>query len=375
MAGPKVLVDGKEPGNRKNMPNKFKFHLFERCSGGVLNLRFDSTVLESYYTLCSFPHSLSRFRIAVSYFALVCATWMVFFAVTGTEQWAVYVAGTAIGLIVAIILLILTCSKVIFEKNFLVLYIILALFFSLLFLLAFVPSTVGVSSAFNSSLIVQLLLTLYINIPLRLWQVILIGGPVSLIHTILSCTVCGKINARLVCIYVLLHCCTHMVGFVQHILSQVRRRSTFMRLGHSALMRKAIEKEQQLQNEMIQSLMPQEVAREVMQGSYDSEDGEDEDDNLTVEGNDNNGNEFDDGEFAMNDLGKNKKYKKTVKRVRSKRRKSDSLFDDSEDYSADETDPLKNLEGGSSSANRWMVCLPNHSKVPRKEAGRSTLLY
>ncbi|VDO03766.1 unnamed protein product [Rodentolepis nana] len=227
-----------------------------------------------------------------------------------------------------------------------------ALFFSLLFLLAFVPSTVGVSSAFNSSLIVQLLLTLYINIPLRLWQVILIGGPVSLIHITLSCTVCGKINARLVCIYVLLHCCTHMVGFVQHILSQVRRRSTFMRLGHSALMRKAIEKEQQLQNEMIQSLMPQEVAREVMQGSYDSEEGEDEDDNSTVGGNDSNSNEFDDGEFAMHDLGKDKKYKKTVKQIRSKRRKSDSLFDDSEDYSGDEADPLKNIEGGGSSRHR-----------------------
>lgn len=56
-----------------------------------------------------------------------------------------------------------------------------------------------------------------------------------------------------------------------------------MRLGHSALMRKALEKEQQTQNEMIQSLMPQKVAHEVMQGSYNSEDedeaNEDEGDN------------------------------------------------------------------------------------------------
>lgn len=228
MAGSEALSDRKESSKKKKLPNEFRFHLFERCSGGVLNLRFDSTVLESYYTLCSFPHSLSRFRIAVSYFALVCATWMIFFAIAGTEQWAVYVAGTATGLIVAIILFGITCSKVIFEKNFLILYIILALFFSLLFLLAFVPSTVGVSSAFNASLIVQFLLILYINIPLRLWQVILIGGPVSLIHITLSCTVCGVINARLICIYILLHCCTHMIGFVQHILSQVSPTLTFL---------------------------------------------------------------------------------------------------------------------------------------------------
>ena len=198
-----------------------KFRLFERCSGGVLNLRFESTVLESYYTLCSFPHSLSRFRIAVSYFALVCATWMTFFLAVGTEQWIIYVTGASAGLIVSVVLFGLTCSKVIFEKNFLVLYITLALFFSLLFLLAFVPSTVGVSSAFNASLIVQLLLMIYINIPLRLWQVILICGPVSIIHVILSCTVCGSISAKLTYIYIILHCCVHMVGFVQHILSQV----------------------------------------------------------------------------------------------------------------------------------------------------------
>lgn len=211
----------KKASDKKNETYHFKFHLFERCSGGVLNLRFDSAVLESHYTLCSLPHSLSRFRVAVSYFALVCTTWMIFFAVAGTEQWMIYVAGAATGLIVAIILFGLTCSKIIFEKNFLVLYIILALFFSLLFLLAFVPSTVGVSSAFNASLIVQMLLIIYINIPLRLWQVILIAGPVSLIHIILSCTVCGKVNAGLICIYILLHCCTHMIGFVQNILSQV----------------------------------------------------------------------------------------------------------------------------------------------------------
>ena len=154
---------------------------------------------------------------------------MIFFVVAGTEQWSIYVTGAAVGLVVAIVLFALTCSKVIFEKNFLVLYIILALFFSLLFLLAFVPSTVGVSSAFNASLIVQLLLIIYINIPLRLWQVSLICGPVSIVHVILSCTVCGTINARLTCIYVLLHCCIHMIGFVQHILSQVSLVNEFSR--------------------------------------------------------------------------------------------------------------------------------------------------
>ncbi|KAL5961566.1 Adenylate cyclase type 2, partial [Taenia solium] len=337
MAAHKAQDNGNEVPRSSSRSNKFRFHLFERCSGGVLNLRFDSTVLESYYTLCSFPHSLSRFRIAVSYFALVCATWMIFFATSGTEQWMIYVAGTATGLVVAIVLFALTCSKVIFEKNFLVLYIILALFFSLLFLLAFVPSTVGVSSAFNASLIVQLLLTIYINIPLRLWQVMLICGPVSIMHVVLSCTVCGKINSRLTCIYIILHCCIHMIGFVQHILSQVRRRSTFMRLGHSALMRKALEREQQTQNEMIQSLMPQKVAHEVMQGSYNSEDEEANED----EG---------DNELRMVGFQKGKKDVKATNlgKRNVKEGKSASFSDDTDDYSAEESEPLKGTEGSTS---------------------------
>lgn len=207
----------------KQAQRKFNFRLFERCSGGLLNLRFDSSVLESYYNRCSFPHSLFRFRVAVSYFALVCFAWLIFFIFAGAEQWISYVSGAAIGLVVAIILFSLTCSKILFENNFLIFYVFVSLFFSLLFLLPFVPAVVGVSSAFNSSIVVQLLLNIYINIPLRLWQVILMCGPVSVIHIVLSYTVGGTANPRLICIYVLMHCCVHLIGFLQHILSQVIR--------------------------------------------------------------------------------------------------------------------------------------------------------
>ena len=88
---------------------------------------------------------------------------------------------------------------------------------------------------------------------------------------------------------------------------QVRRRSTFMRLGHSALMRKALEKEQKIQNEMIQSLMPQKVAQEVMQGSYDSEDEdvqEEATDVIVASGNENV------NDVQMNSLSTNKKVEK-----------------------------------------------------------------
>ncbi|KAM7539913.1 hypothetical protein Aperf_G00000034565 [Anoplocephala perfoliata] len=146
-----------------------------------------------------------------------------------------------------------------------------------------------------------------------------------------------------------------MIGFVQNILSQVRRRSTFMRLGHSALMRKALKKEQQLQNEMIQSLMPQEVAREVMQGSYDSEDDDEEEEQENAVANANDGtaghrgssNDAQMGSFEVNKKQGRRKSQSSRKDVRN--RDSATISDDSDDYSADETEPLKVTEGGSSS--------------------------
>lgn len=123
-----------------------------------------------------------------------------------------------------------------------------------------------------------------------------------------------------------------------------------MRLGHSALMRKALEKEQQLQNEMIQSLMPQEVAREVMQGSYDSTEGEEEDETATGGAIAKSDDAVDGGEVLMRGLVKNKRRdgKKKGKQKRSKRWESSSLSDESDYYSGDEMDPLKSMERSSS---------------------------
>ena len=125
---------------------------------------------------------------------------------------------------------------------------------------------------------------------------------------------------------------------------QVRRRSTFMRLGHSALMRKALEKEQKIQNEMIQSLMPQKVAQEVMQGSYDSEDEdvqEEATDVIVASGNENV------NDVQMNSLSTNKKVEKkgSVEKKSSKSRDSISFSDDTDD-SVDENEPLRGVEAG-----------------------------
>uniref|UniRef100_A0A5K3FS66 adenylate cyclase n=1 Tax=Mesocestoides corti TaxID=53468 RepID=A0A5K3FS66_MESCO len=105
-----------------------------------------------------------------------------------------------------------------------------------------------------------------------------------------------------------------------------------MRLGHSALMRKALEKEQQTQNEMILSLMPQKVANEVMQGSYNSEDdGEvNEDDGSN--------------DPKSNGIWRDKKSTKMKKLVKNGGALTESISFSDDNYSANEAYPLKGSE-------------------------------
>ncbi|CAH8510235.1 unnamed protein product [Schistosoma turkestanicum] len=66
-------------------------------------------------------------------------------------------------------------------------------------------------------------------------------------------------------------------------MSQVWRRSTFLRMGYNALMRKALKKEQEIRDDMIRSLMPNQVAQEVMrevgnESNMEHDDTNDDDD-------------------------------------------------------------------------------------------------
>ncbi len=116
-----------------------------------------------------------------------------------------------------------------------------------------------------------------------------------------------------------------------------------MRLGHSALMRKALEKEKLTQNEMIQSLMPEKVALEVMQGSHDGDDDGEEADDVGSGG----GEDAYNGSIAMTSAGRRGGKKSDKKRRAAKKRGSStaddtfSFSEEAEEYSLSEQEPLR----------------------------------
>lgn len=58
-----------------------------------------------------------------------------------------------------------------------------------------------------------------------------------------------------------LHVCVHLLGVHLYILTQVRQRKTFLKVGQSLLARKDLELETQFKDHMIQSVMPKKVGR------------------------------------------------------------------------------------------------------------------
>uniref|UniRef100_A0A915DQL0 Guanylate cyclase domain-containing protein n=1 Tax=Ditylenchus dipsaci TaxID=166011 RepID=A0A915DQL0_9BILA len=61
-----------------------------------------------------------------------------------------------------------------------------------------------------------------------------------------------------------LHACIHLLGVHLFILTQVRQRKTFLKVGQSLLARKDLELETQFKDHMIQSVMPKKVASELL---------------------------------------------------------------------------------------------------------------
>ncbi|KAF8571918.1 hypothetical protein P879_00741 [Paragonimus westermani] len=256
-----------------------RFHLFERCTGGFLNSKFDSDLLESFYSECSFPRATGRFRFGTVFIAFACVIWLLYFCILQLSQWEYYLYGLICGVVLSAGFFGVSYAGAFFKTNFLWISGLYASVFSLLALLPFAIKFPSVTLAFNLSISVQLVVLIYTMIPLRLWQLLLICGPLSLVQIILAGTRYGSIGAANVFLHVVAHIFVHIIGVILHLMSQVWRRSTFLRLGYSALMRKELKKEKELRDDMIRSLMPNEVAQEVMRdvgqdGSPDDPDGE-----------------------------------------------------------------------------------------------------
>ncbi|WKY01085.1 hypothetical protein Q1695_015241 [Nippostrongylus brasiliensis] len=108
----------------------------------------------------------------------------------------------------------------------------------------------------------QVVLLIYTVIPLPLYLCILIGLVYSCLFEMLSRNrlAYGDVSH----IQLVLHVGVHLLGVHLFILTQVRQRKTFLKVGQSLLARKDLELETQFKDHMIQSVMPKKVADELL---------------------------------------------------------------------------------------------------------------
>ncbi|XP_067663471.1 adenylate cyclase type 9-like isoform X2 [Haliotis asinina] len=251
--------------------------LFERASGSWWNPTFDSKILEDQLWSCYLPQTRRRFQYALFYIVTACLAWLIFFGLTKEANWMYFLGGT--GCLLAVTLLIFGFTKIpLYERFYLPTSIVYVLFLMALILCPFAfksSSDLSTIGSFSGS--VEILLMIYTFIPMPLFAAVLIGIVYSILYEILvALTITGMQEATFIIGKILLHCCIHLIGIHIFIMSQVRRRSTFWKIGQSVMSRRDLQVEKQLKEKMIHSLMPPSVAEAVMK-SRDKDEDEPED--------------------------------------------------------------------------------------------------
>ncbi|EYB95514.1 hypothetical protein Y032_0159g3308 [Ancylostoma ceylanicum] len=253
-AGPSVRAHSSSP---RRVP------LFERASARWWNPQFRSPSLEAQYWKCSFPQLRDRFRSGLVYISFVCVAWTIYLAIfdkAGLQHWL-----TAAALItVCLAMLSFTLCSSQYQRFYMPTSFLCTFLICLVTLLIFSSDSKSAFMTPVASLATsfQVVLLIYTVIPLPLYLCILIGVVYSCLFETLSRNrvAYGDVSH----IQLVLHIGVHLLGVHLFILTQVRQRKTFLKVGQSLLARKDLELETQFKDHMIQSVMPKKVADELL---------------------------------------------------------------------------------------------------------------
>jgi adenylate cyclase 9 len=254
--------------NRKRSPHPI---LFERAARSWWNPRFDSEVLESQHQKSSFPQTVRRFQYALFYIIASCTAWGIFFACSAGPNWIPFVVCTIFQLTVTILIVILTYTR--FYRRFMLpVSLVISFLLCALLLGSFAFKDPDLSNVWVFTGSVEIIIMMYTVIPMPFYVSVIIGVIHSVIFEVLSAVTEEKIFINLIIGKVLLHICIHLVGIHICMMSQVRARNTFWKVGQSIMSRRDLLVEKQIKEKMIHSLMPPSVAQEVMKSRDDKED-------------------------------------------------------------------------------------------------------
>lgn len=297
--------------SQKKMPQ-----LFERSAGHFWDPKFDSSILEEACRERCFPQSQRRFRYVLLYLVAASLLWGLYFAANPSRcDRIAFLVPTAAFLLFCLLLLLLTFTKYYMRcYNQASLLLILATF-SLTLAPQIQTSSVrdpdvptpvldvedfsGLGPTYNAtfdrlvaestwcpclspvgtfSLCIETLMLVYSLLHIRLYASVLLGLLYSVIFEVLGFLRLTSAGNSWTLVYqtdwemlnwlgpakALLHLCAHAIGIHLFIMSEVRSRSTFLKVGQAIMHGKDLEVEKALKERMIHSVMPRIVADELM---------------------------------------------------------------------------------------------------------------
>lgn len=295
-SGESVRPAARCPRRRRKFPQ-----LFERASGKWWDPAFDSRKLEDACLERCFPQTQRRFRYALIYLMVAALLWAIYFGCVLEKA----TRGLAAAFLAPTLLFMLCCAgllAVTFSGLYSRHYIRISLLFTLLvFALSLAtrfpggglgscgwnenqtraPCWTHLSPVGSFSISVEMLLLLYTVMPLPLYLCFLFGVSYSLLFELLGyhlgsaewLRVPGSQHLVLEALAkFFLHACVHAVGIHLFTMSQVRSRTTFLKVGQSIMHGKDLEVEKALKERMIHSVMPRMVADELMKQGDDESD-------------------------------------------------------------------------------------------------------
>ncbi|CAG5897787.1 unnamed protein product [Menidia menidia] len=301
---------------QKKMPQ-----LFERSAGHFWDPKFDSSILEEACRERCFPQTQRRFRYVLFYLVASSFLWGLYFAANPSRcNKATFLLPTASFLLFCLLLFLLTFTKL-YSRYYNQVSLLLILVTFILTLGPQIqtagfrdPDTTtpsidaeefsGMEPAYNQSyeklvgagilppclstvgtfsLCIEVLLLLYSVLHVRLYASVLLGSLYSVFFECLGwlhLTQAGDgwslasasdwdTLSWLGPAKALLHLCAHAIGIHLFIMSEVRSRSTFLKVGQAIMHGKDLEVEKALKERMIHSVMPRIVADELMKQGDD----------------------------------------------------------------------------------------------------------
>ncbi|XP_041973413.1 adenylate cyclase type 9 [Aricia agestis] len=254
---------------------------FERAAPGTWwNPRFDSKILEGQYRSSSFRQIRLRFRFALLYILIFCISWFIYFVILGlngfTVKWPFLCSIFAVVLVITGVMLFITFTNYYKVYTFkLSLFMALALCTVSLTLVTLTTQldaaysrAADISQSGHFTMCIEILLIMYTLTPLPLYVCVVIGLLYSILFETLNIVLhLSQQEWQLPGMFVrmLLQLCVHIIGVHIYLMTFVRMRGTFMKVGQSLLVRRQLEMEKQLKEKMIHSVMPPKLASWLME--------------------------------------------------------------------------------------------------------------